>query len=246
MEQLISLFPLLLPLIWLVIVTIKTQYNHIKNEKIYKESSYYQITRNEYSAIKNDAGKYGEYLIYKNLQTLEGNGGKFLFNLYIPKTDDKTTEIDILLICTKGIFVFESKNYSGWIFGSETNKNWTQTLPSGWRGDCHKERFYNPIMQNATHIKYLRYLVGENIPIKSIIVFSDRSTLKDITIKNSNINVINCRNVLSIVNQLCNEIENDVLTEFEIYYVYNKLYAYTQVTPQTKLFHQGNLQQYLQ
>ncbi len=244
MNELISLLPLLLPLLCLVVVLIRIQLTLIKNEKLYKETAYYHVTRNEYSTITQDKGKHGEYLIYKNLQPLEESGGKFLFNLYIPKFGDKTTEIDILLICSKGIFVFESKNYSGWIFGNEANKNWTQTLPSGWRGDCHKERFYNPIMQNATHIKYLRYLVGGNIPIKSVIVFSDLSTLKDITIKNSNVNVINCENVLPIVNQICNQIQNDILTQFEIYNIYNKLYPYTQVTSQIILAHQNNLQNF--
>ncbi len=52
-----------------------------------------------------------------------------------------TTEIDLLLIHPKGLFVFESKNYSGWIFGNEVYQNWTQTLPKGRRGDVHKERF---------------------------------------------------------------------------------------------------------
>ncbi|NLK22184.1 MAG: NERD domain-containing protein [Epulopiscium sp.] len=26
------------------------------------------------------------------------------------------------------MYVFESKNYSGWIFGNEKDKNWTQML----------------------------------------------------------------------------------------------------------------------
>ena len=51
----------------------------------------------------------------------------------------KTTEIDLLMIHEKGIFVFESKNYSGWIFGSEDQLKWTQCFKSGQR-----EHFYNP------------------------------------------------------------------------------------------------------
>jgi hypothetical protein len=78
-----------------------------------------------------DKGRNGEYQIYKRLRNHENKGGKFLFNCYLPKENGETTEIDVLLINKNGIFVFESKNYSGWIFGDEKSKNWTQTLPQG-------------------------------------------------------------------------------------------------------------------
>lgn len=37
--------------------------------------------------------------------------------------------------------------------------------------------FYNPLKQNATYTKYLDKAVALNIPIYSIIVFSDRCSL---------------------------------------------------------------------
>ena len=72
----------------------------------------------------------------------------------MPKENGETSEIDVLMIHNKGIFVFERKNFSGWIFGNEIQRMWTQTLPKG-RGRSHKESFFNPIMQNRTHIKTL-------------------------------------------------------------------------------------------
>ena len=119
--------------------------------------------------------------IVANLRQYEKNGGKFLFNIYIPKGENGTTEIDVLLITTKGLFVFESKNYSGWIFGDEDKRNWYQTPPQG-KGKSRKESFYNPIMQNRTHIKHLKALLGESIPMHSIITFSDRCTLKNVLV----------------------------------------------------------------
>ena len=96
-----------------------------------------------------------------------------LKNIYVPYRD-KTSEIDLLMIHEKGIFVFESKNYSGWIFGNASQLNWTQSLQNG-----EKHQFYNPIRQNQTHIKALsEYL---NIPVSSFtsyIVFSERCSLK--------------------------------------------------------------------
>ena len=135
---------------WLIPVII-----YFVRKKQYEKSSYYNITKKPYSIMKRNKGFCGEYLIYKYLSSLEGNK-RFLFNCYVPKGDGTTTEIDVILIHNSGIFVFESKNYSGWIFGTETQKTWTQTLPSGKRS--HKERFFNPIMQNKTHIKYLNTL----------------------------------------------------------------------------------------
>ena len=79
-------------------------------------------------------GKYAlakEYLTYRYLRKFEKAGAKFLFNVYIPKENEETTEIDVLMISCKGLFVFESKNYGGWIFGSDNQKYWYQTFPAG-------------------------------------------------------------------------------------------------------------------
>ena len=66
-----------------------------------------------------------------NRLTPYGQGEKILRNIYIPKDDGSTSEIDVLYISRKGIFVFESKNYSGWIFGKESDQYWTVSLPNG-------------------------------------------------------------------------------------------------------------------
>lgn len=197
-------------------------------EKQYKDGTYYQVTKNPHSSVKHDKGKYAEYITYASLRHFENYGGKFLFNIIIPKKSGGVTEIDVLLICSKGLIVLECKNYGGWIFGNETQKNWTQTLPQG-RGRCHKEYFYNPIMQNASHIRHLKNLVGKNILMHSIIVFSDRCVLKNITIKSTNISVINHCSVVSVVSQIWNRTQSEFYTEAEISNIYNKLYPYTQL-----------------
>ena len=96
-----------------------------------------------------------------------------LKNIYVPYRD-KTSEIDLLMIHEKGIFVVESKNYSGWIFGNASQLNWTQSQQNG-----EKHQYYNHIRQNQTHKKaHSEYL---NIPVSSFtsyIVFSERCSLK--------------------------------------------------------------------
>lgn len=210
--------------------------------RAYKKGAYYQVTKNSYLATRFDIGKYGEYLTYKRLKHFEKNGGKFLFNLYIPKEGEETTEIDVLLLCPKGVFVFESKNYSGWIFGSESQKQWTQSLPQG-RKRSHKEHFYNPIWQNKTHIKHLKHLIGEDTPVRSIIVFSERCTLKNVTVQSPDIRVINRYDIAPVVSEICSQIHADLLDAAAITDIYNKLYPYTQVSDATKAQHIANIEE---
>lgn len=206
----------------------------------YKKTSYYLVTKTSPIQLYFDKGKLGEYLTYKHLRSAEKNGAKFLFNIYIPKGEEETTEIDVLMIHAKGMFVFESKNYSGWIFGSENQKNWYQTLPQG-KGRSHKESFYNPIMQNRTHIKYLKTLVGEDIPMHSIITFSERCTLKKVDVKSEDIRVINRDKVYDTVAAICAKRDITVLSNEKISEIYDKLYPYTQVSDATKEQHIQNI-----
>lgn len=198
----------------------------VRNYRKYK-SAYRRVTAFLDQSDPYDKGKQLENLTYNSLRHFENEGGKFLFNILVPKWKDETTEIDLILICAKGLFVFECKNFSGWIFGNEAQRRWTQTLPKG-RGRCHKEHFYNPIMQNASHIRHLKRLIGKNLPMQSIIVFSDRSVFKDVTVYSDDITIIKHSRIASSVRSICNQMQ-DVYTEAEISDIYNKLYPYSQI-----------------
>ncbi len=127
-----------------------------------------------------NAGQFGEYSTEYALTNNNLEGELIVLkNIYVPMKG-KTTEIDLVMIHEKGIFVFESKNYSGWIFGSAEQLNWTQSLENG-----EKNKFYNPIKQNQTHIKALaEYLNMEETEFSSYIVFSERCTLKKVPADN--------------------------------------------------------------
>ncbi len=113
-ETLLNPLPLMLAIIAISFILIPIV-DFLNKLNQYKKSTYYEITKNSYLSVLCDKGKYGEYLVYENLSFQELSGGKFLFNLYLPDGNNATTEIDILLICSKGLFVIESKNYDGWI-----------------------------------------------------------------------------------------------------------------------------------
>ena len=186
-----------------------------------------------------DIGRYGESLTEVELRksAIFGMEGKILRNLYVPKDNGETTEIDVLFICSKGILVIESKNYSGWIFGNEDDEQWTATLPNGERN-----RFYNPIKQNQTHIKWLLNYMGMKTPryrIYSVIAFSERCTLKSITTHSSNLYVEN-RDQLSVVIRDIWQ-HPDCMKENEILAIYNALMPLTNVDIETKKRHVESL-----
>jgi len=124
-----------------------------------------------------------EKIIEFKLSRLEKAGGLVLSNCYFRLNGQATTEIDHILIFRSGVYVIECKDYSGWIFGTGKNENWTQTLPPNRRdGESVKNSFYNPIKQNANHIRIVRNKLHCNrtIPFHNIIVFDDNCTLKRI------------------------------------------------------------------
>lgn len=210
-------------------------------QKNYKKTSYYKITGKSYFTMRFNKGNYGEYLTYKYLRKHEEGGAKFLFNLYLPRDNGETTEIDVLMISSSGLYVFESKNYSGWIFGNEKGKTWTQTLPQGKKS--HKEHFLNPIMQNRLHIKWLNNLLeNQEIPVHSIIVFSERCTFKKVEVYSQNIKVIKRDQVYGTVNQINSTVLLSI-NQAQIDELYDKLYPYTQVSNDDKEKHIQDIRQ---
>ncbi|GAA3403265.1 NERD domain-containing protein [Paenibacillus hodogayensis] len=118
-------------------------------------------------------GKIGEASIRSKLKKLDPKEYHVLHDIMIQQPDGKTTQIDHLVISRYGVFVIETKNYTGWIMGSERAEYWTQVIYK------RKEKLYNPIRQNYGHIKALENFLGESgIPFISIISFSTRATLK--------------------------------------------------------------------
>lgn len=76
-------------------------------------------------------------------------------DLYLPRPDGQgSTQIDHVVVSRFGIFVIETKNYKGWIFGSEKQSQWTQQI---YR---QKNRFQNPLHQNRLHVRALMAYLG--------------------------------------------------------------------------------------
>lgn len=102
-------------------------------------------------------------------ETIENE--QYVINDLIVSNNGNTTQIDHIVINPRGVFVIETKNYSGEIYGSENQREWTQVLAYG----NVKNKLYNPLKQNATHVYNVKRIVG-NLPIHSLVVFVQNNT----------------------------------------------------------------------
>lgn len=180
-------------------------------------------------------GQRGEEKVYDTLEKLDGHKA-MIRNCYLPTQRGDTTEVDLVLIHESGIYVIESKNYSGWIFGSENQRYWTQSFSDG-KGGSQKYKFYNPIWQNDTHIKALQWVLGDTqVNIYSYIVFGDECRLMHIRQNTDNYYVVQRKELLSSVKANA-EAYGSLLSDEMIDWYYRKLYPYTQVSEEQKMEH---------
>ena len=139
----------------------------------YYKSAYFRGTHLPFLWVRFHKGAWGEYQLYRSADVLGGRRA-WLFNLYLPKQDRATTEIDAVLIHESGVYVFESKNLTGTVSGAPTDRDWHLRLEGG--GEI---LFYSPMLQNQTHCDYLLHSVPRAL-VYSVIVFGDDAVLADL------------------------------------------------------------------
>lgn len=90
---------------------------------------------------------------------------KVFHDITLP-TSRGPTQIDHIVVSRYGIFVVETKNYTGWIFGDARSRQWTQVIYG------KKTRFQNPLRQNFKHRKAIEtFLTLSPQHVHSVIVF---------------------------------------------------------------------------
>ena len=116
----------------------------------------------------------GEFLLDRLLRhKLDPARYRVLHDIYLPTDDGATTQIDHIVVSQWGVFVVETKTYSGWIFGDAKAPQWTVSHFK------RKNRFQNPLRQNYKHLATLSECLG--IPIecfKTVIAFSGDAEFK--------------------------------------------------------------------
>ena len=121
-------------------------------------------------------GAIGESNVASTLRRLPSDEYKVLNNVLI-KSGGRSSQIDHVIVSIYGVFVIETKKFSGWIHGNEKSQSWTQTFYK------KRRKFRNPIKQNWSHIFALKdYLsLYQNIKYYNIVVFTGKGKLKNIT-----------------------------------------------------------------
>lgn len=121
-------------------------------------------------------GSSGERILYNTMiKKFNIPENQMFRNVYIPTKNGKTSEIDLLVVSKKGIFIFESKNYGGNIYGDANRSKWIQYIGH------QKNFFYSPLLQNKNHARYLKEFLaksGIEVPIIPLVTTITRGTWK--------------------------------------------------------------------
>jgi len=171
--------------------------------RIYKDKKLLETVTKVYRGTRSERN-----VVLKLLKN--GILAKNIFHdLYI-ENNGQYSQIDLVVTTNKGIFIFEIKDYSGWLFGKGNQKQWTQVLAYG----REKYRFYNPVMQNNGHIRALQKKLRQidHLPFYSIIVFYGNCELKDVSLIPNGTFITYSNGFLDIVKKIMN---NNLQEEFE-------------------------------
>lgn len=140
-------------------------------------------------------GEAGEKRVARRLKKLPEDQYTVLNDVTLPTANGGTSQIDHIVVSLYGIFVIETKNYSGWILGGEDSENWTSRNRYG-----EKYQFYNPLLQNTSHVRALRSILSQFKYIRyfPIVVFTESATLK---LGKSIQNVVYSKSVVPLIKQ---------------------------------------------
>lgn len=119
-------------------------------------------------------GLVGEWYVNKRLVAgLDAKEYQLFKNVTLPTEDGGSTQIDHILLSPYGLFVIETKNMQGWIFGSARQAKWTQQIYK------HKSSFQNPLRQNYKHTETLREILAlPKEAMHSVVIFTARAEFK--------------------------------------------------------------------
>jgi len=129
-----------------------------------------------------------------------GFNGKAIFHdLYLKKKDGSYSQVDVVLATKVGLIAVEVKDYAGWIYGSGSQKNWTQVLAYG----REKYPLYNPVIQNTRHICHLKNaLPKEKVPIFNVVIFYGNSIFREMHDVPNDVYLIKDYQALNVINHI--------------------------------------------
>lgn len=185
-------------------------------------------------------GKMGEDAVSKAVWSacqFDGRHYKILRNVYVP-IHGNYSETDVLLLHETGIYVFESKNLSGSIYGDDDHSQWQRYKANG-----KKEFIPNPIKQNNGHINALCAFLKQNkyqFRAFSIIVFGTKANLKYVPEDKSLVTIHEVYNLeMDLIKKM--KSEKNFYSVETIDSWCNKLLPYTQLSEEEKQAHKDRV-----
>lgn len=124
------------------------------------------------AAVLN-AGVVGENTTRQLIRHLPGNYIA-VSNVRI-EFEGSTSELDMIVVGPTGVFVIETKNYSGSIVGKVEDTNWKRAKRIEY-GQNYAASFYSPVKQVATHAYRLSKFLKKNkifVWVQGLVYFSD-------------------------------------------------------------------------
>lgn len=141
-------------------------------QKTKKEIQQKKAQEKKASHVAMRKGEIGEYKIDIQLSQFPKNY-KVLSDIMVenPKSISGYSQIDHVVLTPYGLFVIETKNYQGTIYGGEQRKTW---LVNG------KFKMMNPLIQNYGHVQALKQCIDQKYThaMYSLVTFTKRCTLK--------------------------------------------------------------------
>ncbi len=127
-------------------------------------SHYIKSKQNIADAARFESGKSGEEFVTEILENDLPNNCLIL-NDFEVKPRNRPAQMDHVVVSPAGLFVIETKAYSGTLKGHAEDEKWTQIKE--YKDNRQKNKLTNPIQQNKYHIEVLLESIRDNdLPFK--------------------------------------------------------------------------------
>lgn len=206
---------------------------------VFNKSGYKDKTNVGFLKTYFNKGNYGEFVFYRRLAKIINRDNIFL-NLYLDNINTEFTEVDMIAVTNNGVYVFEVKNYRGYIYGSQNDRYWTQTFNKHSRF-----QFYNPIRQNYAHVKAVENIL--EVPkshIIPLIAFSEKSKLRKLNITKDT-HVYHFKEALKLIKKYETESRN-LVSDNEIEMYKERIPTYTHASDLIKKRHIINVNEHVE
>lgn len=172
-------------------------------------------------------GKYGEREVKRVLEFLNPDEYHVYHNIYFIDNKGRTAQIDHLIVSRYGLFVIETKNVSGRVTGSQKDDFWRVSRKTGiWT-------MKNPTKQVGRHLKTIRALFGERVPVYLIVCFLNRAVLR---VRLDNYTVISITDLISQIRRR----NKKILTSEKVEKLLSRIDTYASWGNKLKPLHEAN------